>query len=344
MDYRLEGLLEKTAYKIVGTEPVLARLRHTRLHKKAVVLRYHELSHDDEDIEAWTVVRKSDFVSQMEYLADHFHVLSLDEAFFRVYHPDTIDDRKPIAVVTFDDGYRGNRTILLPIIEAMRLPVTIFVATQSVQDQTLYWDALLVNALQQPDHVTIDLRDCALGHYEIHQVTGPRKWEEMDRLLTDLKNLQPSVRHTVMHKLLSRPDFQCHGDYAAFAPLSLTELKELAACPLISLEAHSHCHNILTQLSEAEISDSIATSKALLESWTGRPVNYFAYPNGDYDTRIVHLVQHLGFKGSVITSARPWGGSQSPQMIPRVGIGRHDSFENFKIKVSSGGIRALLHS
>ena len=344
MDYRLEGLLEKTAYKIVGTEPVLARLRHTRLSKKAVVLRYHELSHDDEDIAAWTVVRKSNFIEQMEYLVEHFHVLSLDEAFYRVHHPETIEDRKPIAVVTFDDGYRGNHTILLPIVEAMRLPVTIFVATRSVQDQMLYWDALLVNALQRSHRLTIDLREDALGRYEINPTTGPRKWEEMDRLLTDLKNLQPGARETVMRKLLSRPDLQRHGDYTAFAPLSLTELKKLASCPLVSLEAHSHCHNILTQLSEAEIANSVATSKQLLESWTGRPVNYFAYPNGDHDKRVINLVQRLGFKGSVITAARPWDGSQSPQMIPRVGIGRYDSLENFKIKVSSGGIRALFSS
>lgn len=343
MNHYVESFLGNTVYKALSMESILTYMRGRRLRGKAVVLRYHELADDHEEVDAWTIVKKSDFIRQMEYVAAHFTVLSLKDAFDRLLDPaGEHETEKPIAVITFDDGYERNRSLLLPIAESLHLPVTIFIATQSVQDGTLYWDARVINALQGKRAIMVDLEDLSLGKFAINSTEGPDKWREMDALLARLKGLAPELRKRAVERILDQLDRPDHTRPTAFSALSLTDLRRLSACPLISLEAHSHCHSILTQISDEKIRESVQTSRQLLESWTGRRVNFFAYPNGDYDQRVINVVKGLGFEGSVITKARPWGRDEEPFAIPRVGIGRYDNFDTFKLKASSGGVRSLL--
>jgi len=343
MNYYVGRMLEHTVYRAMSGETILAYLRNNRLKQRAVVLRYHELAEDTEEAEAWTIVKKSDFLRQMEYVSSHFTVLSLREAFDTIHGPqDNREIDKPIVVVTFDDGYERNRTLLLPLIQSLNIPATIFIATKSVQEERLYWDARVINALQGSRPIRIDLEDLSLGVYTIKSANGPDKWMEIDTLISRLKDLDVIQRKIAVERIMEQTGGGGHAGMKAFTPLSLPGLLQLAACPLISLEAHSHCHNILTQIANPEIRDSVRTSKQLLEAWTKKPVTFFAYPNGNYDQRVMNIVKELGFEGSVITKARPWGREEEPFAIPRVGIGRYDSFETFKLKVSSGGIRSLL--
>ena len=114
------------------------------------------------------------------------------------------------------------------------------------------------------------------------------------------------------------------------------ELVEVSGSPLITIGAHSHCHNILTQLSVEDMKDSVRTSKKLLEEWTGRRVRYFSYPNGNFNDAVVDIVEGLGFECAFTTVSRPWSKEDSAFTIPRIGVGRYDSLESFKIKVSGG--------
>ena len=121
------------------------------------------------------------------------------------------------------------------------------------------------------------------------------------------------------------------------------ELRELAASPLVTIGAHSHCHNILTQLPASAVAESLATSKQLLETWTGRPVRHFAYPNGDHDAAVISQVKSAGFESAMTTVARPWTRDDSPFTIPRIGVGRYDSAALFKAKVSGAWRTAPAH-
>ena len=84
------------------------------------VLMYHEVLEDEEDIDAWTVIRASDFRKQMEYLKSHHDVISLDAACELMRNVDRIKAKH--AVVTFDDGYTGNRRVVLPIMAELNSP------------------------------------------------------------------------------------------------------------------------------------------------------------------------------------------------------------------------------
>ena len=41
---------------------------------------YHDIGRDDDDIDIWQVVRRRDFLQQVNYLRQHYDIVSLDEA------------------------------------------------------------------------------------------------------------------------------------------------------------------------------------------------------------------------------------------------------------------------
>jgi len=330
----LKKLLKRSLHKVISFEPILGNMRGARLNQKIVVLMYHEIAEDSDDIEAWTVVRKSEFLRQMEYLSAHFDILSTEDALKRMRSGQS-GSKKPAAVITFDDGYSGNNRVLLPIVKSMNLPVTVFVASWAVEEGHLFWYDRIINALQESAPVDLDLKRLALGDYRINRCSGAENWREIERLLRDLKKLSPHKRATSVESILGELGAP-NVDTYSLRSLSHEELVEMSGCPLMTIGAHSHCHNILTQLSGEEVIESVKTSKDLLEEWTGHKMRFFSYPNGNFDDAVVDIIRNLGFEGAFTTVSRPWSREDSVFAIPRIGVGRYDSFELFKIKVSGG--------
>ena len=180
----------------------------------------------------------------------------------------------------------------------------------------------------------LDLAGRGLGTYNFGaSLSGERRWTAIDQLLSDLKALNPGAREAVVEDLLERWG-PADGPRGRLCPLSVAEVAEMARSPWVSIGAHSHCHSILVQLDRERVRESIETSKQLLEEWTDRPVDCFAYPNGDYDDTVIGAVREAGFKCGMTVLPRPWSATDSLFAIPRIGVGRYDSFDVFRAKVS----------
>ena len=332
--------LKRLIYMSVSNGVTLSLVRAlTKRAETAVVLMYHDLAEDDTDIEAWTVVRKSDFLRQMEYVGRHYEIVSLDTALNRVRREG--EPGRPMAVVTFDDGDRGNASILLPTIQALNIPVTIYVATRQIVEQSPYWFDRVVNALQFDRPATVDLSAFRLERYAVNTTRGAENWREIQRLLEGLKSLDADKRAAAVEKMLADLSGLERRPGCRIEPMNVGEIKTLASSSLVTIGAHSHCHSLLTQLAPKEVDQSVKLSKDLLEKWTEKAVEHFAYPNGNYDAGIVEIVRKAGFHSAVTTEGREWHVQDSPYAIPRVGVGRYDRPENFRLNLV-GGIRRLL--
>lgn len=330
----LKKSLKSIYLEIASRRPVINMLRHA-LQGKIIVLMYHEVAEDSNNIDSWTVVRKSDFVRQMGYLTAHYNIIPITEAVAKIGSFKPSKNDRPSAVITFDDGYSGNRNVMLPIINSMNIPVTVFVATKAVQEGILYWYDRIICALEGMDVGILDLVEYSLGVYSVNMTRGAKNWMERERLLNDLKKLSTERREKVVEAVLNKVKID-NSRPCSLSFLTTPELCEMAQNPLVTIGAHSNCHNLLDQLPPDKVSDSVGKSKALLELWIGKPVEYFAYPNGNYNDMVIEAVKGTGFSHAFTTVAKPWGRNESLFTIPRIGIGRYDSMKLFKTKIASG--------
>jgi len=162
---------------------------------------------------------------------------------------------------TFDDGYRTLLTLARPLLERYRIPAVAFVCSDPVAERRLFWHDAVARAR---------------GEAEVERV----------------KSLSFAEWQAVA-AASARP-----AASGADAPLAADDIKALAD-GLIEIGAHTADHAILARADREQQGAQIARAKAQLESWIGRPVTAFAYPNGrpglDYTAESVALVHDLGF-------------------------------------------------
>ncbi len=323
--------LKALAYQVLTYEPLLAHLRRRVGPGQVPVLMYHEIAEDDLNIDSWTVVRRDDFLRQIDSLRASYDLLSLDEALQYVLRP--APGARPGAVLTFDDGNRGHAEVLLPIIERERIPITLYIATGHIEQQRCYWFDRVINALQVPGPMDLDLSAEGLGRYAINHSVGPGKWEQISHLLEDLKNLPPDRCETVSDLIEVRAA-RIGVSKAKVAPLTVEGVRTLAASDMVTIGAHTHGHELLTQVSAQTARESILLSRDLLQQWSGKPVRHFAYPSGRADDASCSLVEHLGFASAVTTKFGYLGPDTPKFQIPRIGIGRYETIETFKFRLT----------
>ena len=302
----------------------LSKMAQLRTAGKGVALMYHEVLPDLEGPAAWTVVKESSFKEQMLYLKEYFDILTIDEALIKA--SSFKKPMKPYAVVTFDDGYHGNLSCMLPIIEDLQIPVTVFVSTHAIEERTVYWYDQVIALLDYTGEFSVDLSQFGLGNYKINKSKNEqRNWGAMQQILTSLKTLTPQLRKEAVADIL---------DGVGKLPvqlkmMSIEDIALLSSSPFVSIGGHSHCHNILPQLADSELYNTIEINRHKLRKWTGKKIELFSYPNGDFDDRVIAAVMKGKYKSAVTTLAEPWTQGVNHFKLPRYGVGRFDSLGLF---------------
>jgi glycosyltransferase involved in cell wall biosynthesis/peptidoglycan/xylan/chitin deacetylase (PgdA/CDA1 family) len=325
-------ILRSVAYQLASSDPVLNAM-HRRISSNGVtVFMYHALGEDDDDVEAWQVVRRSDFQRQMEYLRRRYRVMSLDDAL--THEAFRGSGERPAAVLTFDDGNTGTVERLIPIVEREQLPITIYVATGHILNQEPYWFDRIVNALQGKHLVELDLRAHGLGTHRFGADRGAANWMRMQHLLTLVKHL-PDRQCAAVAQDVERQVGKARGA-PALLPLAIADVGHLGRHPLVTLGAHTHGHEVLTMLSLQEARQSIQRSVDLLDEWAGQRVRHFAYPGGFSNAALQAMLPEMGFATAMGGDAGVWTRHSPLYAIPRIGVGRYDSLHKFKTNAVLG--------
>lgn len=186
---------------------------------------------------------------------------------------------KPLAVITFDDGYKNTFTNALPILKKSNLPVTVFLTTGAIDNNDIIWTDKL-SLLKKTDA------------------------SSLEKLKTELKNMPNSDKENRIKQLESCSDIDYKSIPEAEKMLSWDEVKIMAKEPNIEFGAHTVNHPILTKISKEEAEKEIIGSKLKTEAMINRPVNTFCYPDGqkeDFNLTIEQILKENGFTCAVTT-------------------------------------------
>ncbi|WP_198646954.1 polysaccharide deacetylase family protein [Pannonibacter carbonis] len=257
-----------------------------------------------------------------------------DEALRRLTDPEA----RPFVVLTFDDGYRSNIDLALPVMERHAAPATIFVPTGMV-DRSInaWWLGLRELAVtcdvieMEPMELRLECRDLRGKQAALELMTA---WVWQDFARADL--LAPVL---VAHGV-SMPDLVDR--------LALDEAGIRAADrhPLVEIGAHTATHRALRLLDDAAVETDIGDNKRYLETLLDRPVDWFAYPYGPPSiggTREADIVRKLGFRAAVTTDPgglfRPH--LNAPYLLPRQNAEVPASPVSHALAGANGVFRAL---
>jgi len=250
------------------------------------------------------------FERQLVALRACCHVLPLVEAVARL-RLGTLPPRA--ACITFDDGYRDNAEVALPLLIKHRLPATFFIASGFL-DGGIMWNDVVIECVRQARGAALDASGLGLGFLPLAGMAQRRA--ALTVLLERMKYLPLAARDEAAGRLVLQTG-------ACLPPALMLDSSQVRALRRAGMEigAHTVDHPILRLLPLEEARRQIAWGRVQLEALAG-PVRLFAYPNGkpgiDYGPEHVALVRELGFDAAV-TTAHGAGGSdlfQLPRFTP----------------------------
>jgi peptidoglycan/xylan/chitin deacetylase (PgdA/CDA1 family) len=106
-------------------------------------------------------------------------------------------------------------------------------------------------------------------------------------------------------------------------PLTVAELRELAALPGVAIGAHTMSHPRLSALPAEEQRRELAESRARLGELTGRPVDLLAYPFGkpaDVAPETPRLAEEAGYRAAFLSQAGRIVPSSPRFLLPRLSV------------------------
>jgi peptidoglycan/xylan/chitin deacetylase (PgdA/CDA1 family) len=288
---------------------VLAMLSPGGPSGRLTIMIFHRVRERPDDLYP-EEIHASTFRERMTWIRSWFNVLPLDEAVASLERG-SLPERA--LAITFDDGYADNATVALPILRALGLPATFFVATAFL-DGGRMWNDTVIEAVRGETALQLDLSKLGLGVHSTGSLEARRN--AIEAILTQLKYLAPDER-------LERID-AIAAMTAAELPSNLMmtseQLRSLAAAGM-TIGGHTVSHPILARLDDSSARREIADGRDALEHLVRQPIKLFAYPNGkpgsDYSMAHVRMAKDLGFSGAVCTSKGAARAGDSSYELPR---------------------------
>lgn len=313
-------------------------------HKRAnlgkfVVLMYHRVLQDGDPyipyIQPGMYVRQSSFEKQLQFLADSYQIVSLEQMLQLIATGQASDDRQ-YCVVTFDDGWRDNYQYAFPLLKKYSVPATIFLTASFVGTHRFFWHEkvsklfyLARTRTPAPPSIVPSSDDGdAAGAQLLRQILSSESSATVvDAAIEGLKSLPVARIEEIVTGVAAKLGISLENERTM---LSWEEIREMGRNG-ISFGSHTCEHRILTQVELPEAAWEIRESMTKLRS-EELDLNYvpvFCYPNGRYNEDIRSLVSDAGYAAAVTTKlGRQSRDLKDPFTISRIGV--HDDIAHSK--------------
>lgn len=208
---------------------------------------------------------------------------------------------RPVAVITFDDGYRDVYEQAFPLLKRKGIPAIVFAVT----------DLVGCSDLQIHDELFLSLSQAL--------ATWPEPQEQLQALLRQAGTASPAIEgalaaedqalpltrlllghlcqkelQSVIHLLRVQgitPEARA-ADLMAMDWVMLARMRDAG----IKIGSHTCSHALLTNESAEKIAEELRTSRQALECHLREEVRHFAYPDGRFDTSVAAAVAGAGYR------------------------------------------------
>jgi len=248
-------------------------------------------------------------------------------------------DRRPLVIVTFDDGYADNYLTALPLLKEFGVPATVFLVAGQIGGQRAFWwdelEQIFLQPAALPDHLELQCEG-TVHAWELGDDGRPysdEEWEDARRWKTSQETSRSRQRIYLelwrqLQVMADAPRRRLLDQLANWAGLALNracdrtlsddEVVEMAREASIEIGAHSMTHPLLPTLPGAVQRHEMHLSKATLERLVGRPVSSFSYPYGACSSETIAIAQSVGFARACSTNPNPFDERTDRLCLPRV--------------------------
>jgi peptidoglycan/xylan/chitin deacetylase (PgdA/CDA1 family) len=265
----------------------------------------------------------SDFQEHIRLLR-RFRIVSLAEL------ADELSNKrqfKTATVLTFDDGY-ANNLVAAEILDAARIPWSLFIATGAIGPQGVTWPEELSLLILHGQAQGVDALE------KIWPLTNRERRQETFRgILIRMKAMAATQRRATLNQI--RQQFPAGesrrllNEFPSLRMLTWDEVRQLASSET-EICSHGVYHEIHHDRQPATLRrEELQNSKTQIEKRLGRSCNFFAFPNGDFTASSAQEVSDAGFTLAFTTQQKTIVPGTNPFLLPRFDPNYFVSFQSF---------------
>lgn len=220
------------------------------------------------------------FESHLIIFKRFFNMVSLEDL-----KANQLSNKKLNVMITFDDGYRNNFELAIPLLEKHQTPAVFFVTTLPEGESYLFNDVLDVFSFIGPSEITINtIRFTKEKYFKHYRYFSERK----TMLAQTFQNLSCEGRSNVVKQLYAYVPKENFIEYKEYMELMNKEmLVTIASKKEMAIGSHGVSHVDLSKISPHEAKEEIATSKRVLTEITGQTIDTIAFPYGRYNKELI---------------------------------------------------------
>jgi peptidoglycan/xylan/chitin deacetylase (PgdA/CDA1 family) len=245
--------------------------------------------------------------AHLDWIARRFRVVSLDEMGLHLESGTAFE--RPVAAITFDDGYRDVYEHAFPLFMRKGIPAAVFVVT----------DLIGTSGIQLHDKlylmVTRALSTCASARHNFGQFVAGLgvelpELEQLSGVVRDPAALTQTLLDHLPQATVNRVSAALEAEIGSgggeiprgLLSMSWEMLAEMHRAGW-TIGSHTRSHPRMTKESPEKVVEETSGSRGELQRALGIEVAHFAYPAGRFDSDVVNAVAASGYRFAYTTCA-----------------------------------------
>ena len=257
-----------------------------RLEKRGqvTILSLHRISNEEDFF--FEPIRPEAFENLVKYVLKHYEVVSFDQISIGEK-----PNKKPLLMLSFDDGYYDFYEYALPILVKYKLPSNHNVVVECADTNAVIWTQRLNHIFNHCRNNKIELSFCAHGlDYDLKSFKDD--WYRFYiRIFQSLLKLGKTERLSILRAK--------EEQFSTAAVCRMMNWREIEECSRFGVEIGSHTftHDSIPTIKEDKIlAMEIADSKTEIEKRLLKPVRVIALPNGHGVQKVDDFVRRSGYQ------------------------------------------------
>jgi peptidoglycan/xylan/chitin deacetylase (PgdA/CDA1 family) len=291
--------------------------------KSILNIIYHGVVSENSSYFSPRHIDKEQFEKHLKYFSKEFDIISLNEAF--EYNINNRIPKRKTITISFDDGYKNNLDIALPLLEKYNVKTTFFISsilTQEMEIRTIWADIIACLKYFYQDEI-IEIENCRFINFidqstkiSLQDFFKTRDVKTRDSLLD-----QFIKKYDLVAKFKQLPD-------EIWQLMNTEQLKTLSQSKIVDIGSHGHLHYNLGDIDLKDAVNDIATSKELLEQTLSSEIDMIAYPDNSYTLEVKNKASELGLNKQLAVSYNFQEDFNDIRILPRQGVSCTTTYES----------------
>jgi len=278
-----------------------------------IILLFHRVSPVRDTM--WDPMDPGLFEETLGYVHKKFHTIPLNELLF----DPPLKSAKPLAAITFDDGYKDFIEYSIPLLEKFSMPATMFVITDCAEKNIPTWTYIV-------DYVFENTNKLEMVNFNFPSLSADfqqTKWRSRSERINygkkfkqNLKRIPSETRNGIIDYLL-----MTFNDVQSPSGMMMTweDIKQIKAAGY-DVGSHSVSHPSLATLkNDTELKYELEHSAEEIKKKTNIDPMVFSYPTGSYDYRVKDFTRKAGYKAGLAVNRQLYRPSKNDFFeVPRI--------------------------